>query len=298
MKIRRFGMAIPFLSLMTCARTSPEATAKSFFKAEIAGDLIPAYGMLASRDQAAVPREEFIREGAEGMPGMILDSVTRKRGEGGDTATAYIYGRAPNREQAIRELMQDGLNLTDTAAARDRMNRKSHSLPLITTIDSLTLLREKSGWRVWLGLAEQKHLGAIAARVNGTYLKQPLTERREMTREFFRLAREAPRFVPNNVKKKMEEVVEQANCADRLRFSLRVDEGYMKFVTGSLFNGCARDIEEVRFEIVDANGETSYIVQNGVAAGKTAHVIDETSIATGAVKRIDVLGIDFVGQEK
>jgi hypothetical protein len=297
MKIRDFGMTLTFLSLANCARTSPEAVAERFFRLGYAGDLIPAYAMLATRDQAAVPREEFIRNGEEGFPGAVVDSVIRKHGERGDTAIVYIYGRAPNRAQALSRLMQDGVALTDTAQLRDKVNRNSRSLPLITTVDSLTLVREKSGWRIWLGLAEQKRFAAIAEQVNDTYLKQSLSERRAMTREFFELAAKTPRFVPNYMKRRMENVVEAANCADRLRFSLSVDRGFVTFVRGTLFNGCDRDIKEVQFHITDATGETGYVTQDGIPAGRTVRVLEETHIAEGPVSRIDVLGIDFFGEE-
>jgi hypothetical protein len=63
-------------------------------------------------------------------------------------------------------------------------------------------------------------------------------------------------------------------------------------------NGCARDIGAVRFQIVDESGETGHVVQNGIAAGQTAGISDDTSIETRPVKKVEVLGIDFVGEEK
>lgn len=286
--------------LASCTAGSPESTALKYATQLAAGDLIPAYSLLSSRDTSSVSREEFLKNGREGVAGMIVDSARRKVGEIGDTATVYVFSRAPNVQQLGVALMQQvfsgQIQIGDTATAEREMKRQLHAAPLVTRIDSISLVREKE-WRVWAGLGDRRLLDSLEKKLRDTYLERPLADRRRLAAEFLSVADRAARFVKNSEREYAQGVMLQAQCADSVQIELLVRASYFgRDLRGTIRNGCTRDIREIWIEAEDVNGDTRRFHEYGIPAGSRETVYEMTTgLSVGEPTRVSVLAIEFSG---
>ncbi len=231
---------------------------------------------------------------------MIVDSTRRKAGETGDIATVYIFSRAPNVLQLGVALMQQvfsgQLTIGDTTEAKREMKRQLQAAPLVTRIDSMSLVREKE-WRVWAGLGERRLLDSLDKKLRDSYLERPLSDRRQLAAEFLSIADRAARFVNNSEREYAQRVMLQAQCADSLEIDLLVRASYFgKDLRGTIRNTCTRDIREIWIEAADGNGETRRIHRYGIPAGSRETVYEMTTgLSVGSPTRVSVLAIKFSG---
>lgn len=168
-----WGLIAGVVLLTGCARgAGPEDVALDYARALYASDGARAYGLLSTEDRRVKDKETFLRErdqptgfaleAARKLASFIEATLTKKTPRG-EHVTIILKLRLPDanaREIAalVHEWDERRLNALSRAEKRGILQRinqlqRAARLPALEGEETFDLVRERSGWRVFLNLA-------------------------------------------------------------------------------------------------------------------------------------------------
>jgi hypothetical protein len=282
----RLGALIIVMPAMflACAVGDPTDTALQWKRAEYAGDVIAARALLSRPDSIALaaPGAQAFVQRAFATPlqpthGVAIDSARVAR-TAGDTIWVAVYQRRPNWEGAgdlIQKVGDEYVNRMQDRAYAD-------SLPKVTTIDTIAVLRERVGlrgrYRVFYDAALTVVVNPLAIALQS--YDSTIATRAAAARAYRAAFDSAGQTVPSVIEPELRQIIEQASYLDSIHVgSFRVESVGIpglpldRVVKGSVENRSRRPLERVRFRVRFTGGESNNLVwASNIPPGRTAEV--------------------------
>lgn len=279
----RLVLSASLLAALGCGGDRPILNAaRTFAERQIAGDLVPILPMLSAPDQRAANQIGYPRNLPDGMGlsstgilGGKLDSVVRIGSLGGDSAMVGVYLTVPNYEQAFGSMLLGAMSgayqrggEVDTAAVARQMREEVGSLPRVTVVDTLRLVREGRKWRIALGLPQRMELAKAYAPLRDSYLEVPLAERAATAQRFLAVANRYRGYASSVMVAEAQKLVRHGRLASALRITVRAESGYLGgSVRGTVVNPNRTRLQDVWIEVSDGNSRRSLRIHSIPARG-------------------------------
>lgn len=267
------------LVMLACSPPPPPTeTAARYVQAQLTGDRVTARSLISAVDSADLAAPELrdlaaraFGEPDAGSPGSRLDSARTAQG-GVDTATVLAYLSVPNWETVGGRYRFEGGAMIDRAHDAALVA----SLPLIARVDTVELVRERSGggarWRV-LWRARFQHERWVYFERALSY-ERSAAERSEAARALRQLYQRHGRTIAPGVDSSLREGLLQAAYADSIDTRVAVVSSPPLFAgaptrqfTGWVRNRSRRAIASVWIDVVFTSGERTSAHASDIAPG-------------------------------
>jgi hypothetical protein len=283
-------------------RNSPEEVSLSYKRLELAGDRLAIRPMLSSADSAALAhpagaefRKSLFEDPQKAQFSTTSDSARVGR-RAGDTAWVAVFVTGPNWESIGGRYDFSGSKMID----RGEDLKLAATLPRITSIDTVTLLREQRGlrhdWRLYWNLPlsiETRPVWILAMTTDSA-----LATRAAAAQRFLDLTR-GKRPAGKYVDSVMTNVIMQAGYADSIEYTLGLEPtpslaggAVTERFTGLVTNRSSRPIKRLEITVLFTSGETTEATSYDIPPKSKKEILGFGNWA-GAIKRHSLSHIQF-----
>lgn len=223
-------LAVMLLAACNLFGPDPKAVTTQYLDNYYHGEFAKAYGLLSSKDKALKSEQEYSAGLAEGF-GLfraMADKITytvKETKVTGDKAVATVELTIPDISGAMADVMGVALQAAFGGAKPDdkAMEKtiaeklKGKDLPKITRVEYYDLVKEKDGWRVYMGWEHKKRIEELKAEADKLEKQKKFQEAKLRLEEVLKLSsrdEDAPKKVKELDEKQAKYKEKQAYFAN------------------------------------------------------------------------------------